>query len=236
MAASVRGEGGGEPGRRVYEGARQGLLTRVADPLSAWSRRRRHELFRRLMEPGEGERVLDIGCGPPGSGLSAFEHELPITGVDAVNRPGYERGSRSFVCADARALPFEDGSFAIAYSNSVIEHLAPADRPRFADEVRRVAGRYFVQTPNRWFPVEPHVLLPFFQFLPEPQRRRLWGLGVSRDEFSDIRLLDAAELRELFPDAVIVREHFGGLTKSLIAAGPVDRIRTTRAREAEQAA
>jgi SAM-dependent methyltransferase len=213
----------------VYAEARRNPLTRIADPIAARARRRRHALLWRMIDPQPGETILDVGCGPAGTGLAALEPAAPITGVDSVNRPGYAAGPRSFVEADGRALPFEDSSFAIAYSNSVIEHLDPADRPRFAAEIRRVAGRYLVQTPNRWFPIEPHVLLPGFQFLPLRARRRLWRLGVSRDEFADIRLLDAAELRRLFPDAVIVRERLGGLTKSLIAAGPARKLRRVAA-------
>ncbi len=216
----------------VYSGARRGLLTRIADPLAARAREHRHVLYRRFVTPRPGESVIDVGCGPAGTGLAAVEPEAPITGVDAANRPGYAEGPRSFVQADARALPFEDASFAIGYSNSVVEHLDPTDRPRFAAELRRVSGRYFVQTPNRWFPIEPHVLLPGFQFLPLAARRRLWGLGVSKDPFSDIRLLDAAELRALFPDAVIVRERFAGITKSLIAIGPASALAPPPAREA----
>jgi SAM-dependent methyltransferase len=208
----------------VYAHARRGPLTTIADPVAAWARRRRHEVYKHYIAPQPGETVVDVGCGPAGTGLALLEPEAPITGVDAANRPGYAQGPRSFVQADARALPFEDDSFAIAHSSSVIEHLDPVDRPRFAAELRRVADRYIVQTPNRWFPVEPHVLLPGFQFLPLALRRRLWRLGVSKDPFQDIRLLDAAELRRLFPDAVIVRERFGGLTKSLIAVGPAIRV------------
>ncbi len=208
----------------VYAEARRNPLTRVADPIAARARRRRHALLWRMLDPKPGESIVDVGCGPAGTGLAALEPEAPITGVDEVNRPGYASGPRSFVEADARALPFDDGSFDIAYSNSVIEHLDPGDRERFAGEIGRVAGRYLVQTPNRWFPVEPHVLLPGFQFLPKGARRRLWRLGASKDEFADIRLLDAGELRRLFPDAVIVRERLGGLTKSLIAVGPARKV------------
>jgi SAM-dependent methyltransferase len=203
----------------VYGEARSGLLTRIADPLAARARAARHSIYTEVLDPQEEETIVDIGCGPAGGGLAAMEPDAAITGVDQVNRPGYAGGRRRFVQADARALPFEDGAFDIAYSNSVIEHLDPADRPRFADEVRRVAGRYLVQTPNRWFPVEPHVLLPGFQFLPLVARRRLWRLGVSEDEFADIRLLDAAELGALFPEARIFRERFAGMTKSLVAVG-----------------
>jgi hypothetical protein len=83
-----------------------------------------------------------------------------------------------------------------------------------------VARRWFVQTPNRWFPIEPHVLLPFFQFLPRGLKRRLWRFGVSGEPYEDISLLDERELRALFPDAVILRERVGPLTKSLMAVGP----------------
>jgi Methyltransferase domain len=206
----------------VYATARQGVLVRLANPLAARARRRRHDLFRMAMGPAPDDRVIDIGCGP--IGLAAFEPHLAITGVDRVNRPDYRGPNRAFIQADARALPFDDASFDVAYSNSLIEHLEPADRPRFAAEVTRVAKRYFVQTPNRWFPVEPHVLLPLYQFLPRGARERLWRFGVSRNPFEDIRLLDAHELAHLFPDAVILRERVGPLTKSLIAAGPKDQI------------
>jgi SAM-dependent methyltransferase len=196
-------------------------LARIAEPFSRRARESRHAFYRQAMAPKPEETILDVGCGT--AGLAAFEPDADITGLDAANRPDYP--GRRFVQGDARALPFEPGSFDIAYSNSLVEHLDPADRPRFAAEIRRVAGRYWVQTPNRYFPIEPHVLLPGFQFLPESARRRLWKLGTPGTPYEPIELLGAAELRELFPDAVILLERFLGLTKSLIAAGPRDLIR-----------
>lgn len=205
----------------MYATARQGLRARIASPVSARSRERRATLYRRLMRPSPDASIVDVGCGE--AGLAEFEPEARITGVDRIERPAYASGPRRFVRADALRLPFADGEFDIAYSNSLIEHIEPADRERFAAELRRVGRSYFVQTPNRWFPVEPHTLLPLFQLLPAPLRRRLWRLGVSKDPFEDIRLLDARELRRLFPDAEIVRERIGPLTKSLVAVGGADR-------------
>jgi SAM-dependent methyltransferase len=207
------------PAGGVYREARQGVLTRIAEPFARRARRRRHLLYREVMAPRPADKVVDVGCGY--EGLAAFERDAEITGLDSVGRPNYP-GSR-FVAGDAREMPFATGEFAIAYSNSLIEHIEPADRPRFADEMRRVADRYWVQTPNRRFPIEPHLLLPGFQFLPERVQRRIWKLGVLRIPYEPIHLLDAAELRELFPDAVILRERFAGLTKSLIAVGPAER-------------
>lgn len=213
-----------EPGSSVYGRARQGLRTRLAEGVARRSRERRRELFVRLMRPGDDESIVDIGCGE--LGLAAFEPTRAITGVDVVERPGYAQGRRRFVRADARELPFLAGEYAIAYSNSVVEHVVePADRRRYADEVRRVGRRYFVQTPNRWFPVEPHALLPLVHFLPRALGRRLWRLGVSDDPFDNTRLLGARELRRLFPDGEIVRERVGPLTKSLVVVGPVTRPR-----------
>jgi SAM-dependent methyltransferase len=208
-------------GGQVYAASHRRGLARIAEPFSRRARERRHAFYRQAMAPKPDDRILDVGCGT--AGLAGFEPDADITGLDAANRPDYP--GRRFVQGDARALPFEPGSFEIAYSNSLVEHLDPADRPRFAAEIRRVAGRYWVQTPNRYFPIEPHVLLPGFQFLPEAARRRLWRLGMPGTPYEPIELLGAAELRELFPDAVILLERVAGLTKSLIAAGPGDLIR-----------
>ncbi len=208
------------PQQPVYGLARQGWRTRLAERVANRSRRQRRELFRRLMAPQPGERILDVGSGE--TGLAGLEPELEVTGTDRVDRPEYPG---PFVRADGRGLPFADGEFDVAYSNSVVEHVvASADRRALARELTRVGGRYFVQTPNRWFPVEPHALLPLVHWLPRRAGRRLWGLGVSDDPFDETLLLDARELQELFPDATIVRERLGPLTKSLVAAGPATRL------------
>ena len=204
----------------VYGLARQGWRTRLAERVAGRSRRRRRELFRRLMAPRAGERILDVGSGE--TGLAGLEPKLDVTGADRVERPEYPG---PFVRADGRGLPFAGGEFDVAYSNSVIEHVVePDDRRALAAELARVGGRYFVQTPNRRFPVEPHALLPLVHWLPRRVGRRLWDLGVSDDPFDDTLLLDAKELQQLFPDATIVRERLGPLTKSLVAAGPATRL------------
>jgi SAM-dependent methyltransferase len=203
----------------VYGGARRNPLKRMANRFSARSRARRYETFVSALDVQRSDRILDVGCGA--LGLRALDSSHEIVGLDARDQPGHPG---RFVRGDALAMPFADGEFDVAYCNSLIEHLAPAERPRLASEVRRVAGRWLVQTPNRRFPLEPHVLLPFFQFLPRGLRRRLWRFGAAGGPYEDIELLDERELARLFPDAVIVRERVGPLTKSLMAVGPRERV------------
>jgi 2-polyprenyl-3-methyl-5-hydroxy-6-metoxy-1,4-benzoquinol methylase len=74
----------------------------------------------------------------------------------------------SLIVGDARDIhQFREHQFDVVYSNSVIEHVGdPTDMQRMAQEVRRVSKSYFMQTPYRYFPIEPHFVFPFFQFLP----------------------------------------------------------------------
>src|SRR2546430_3617005 len=160
----------------VYATAR-GPLARLASPLAARARARRHERFFGLARLAAGDRVLDVGCGR--LGLRALEPELQVTGVDLREQPSYPG---PFVRADAAAgLPFADGEFDLVYCSSVIEHVAPARRAAFAAEIRRVGRGWFVQTPALSFPIEPHSLLPAAHWLPVALRRHYWRLGAARE-------------------------------------------------------
>ena len=189
--------------------------------------------FARDFQIAPETRILDIGGTPDCWDL------LPVCPrITLLNTPRAKDdlgGAAVWVAGDGRALPFADASFDVVFSNSVIEHVGDVDsQRRFAGEVMRVGRRYWVQTPNRWFPVEQHLLTPFVHWLPRGLQREvvprcnLWSLLVrvtpDRRRFyiehylADVRLLSAAELEKLFPGARLIRERFLGWTKSLVAA------------------
>jgi SAM-dependent methyltransferase len=197
----------------VYATAR-GPLARIASPLAARARSRRHERFFALTGLAPGARVLDVGCGA--LGLRALERDMDITGVDLVARPDYPG---PFVCADAAdGLPFADDEFDLVYCSSVIEHVPPARRADFAAEIRRVGRGWFVQTPAFSFPIEPHSLLPFAHWLPIGLRRRYWRAGAA-GAWEEISLLRRSELEDLFGRPARP-ERMGPLVKSWTCVRP----------------
>jgi SAM-dependent methyltransferase len=209
-ASTQRGDGRPSlPGRDVYATA-HGPLARIASPLAARARARRHERFFALTRLAPGARVLDVGCGV--LGLRALEPDLDITGVDLIDRPDYPG---PFVRADAAAgLPFAENEFDLCCCSSVIEHVAPARRAAFAAEIRRVGRGFYVQTPAFSFPIEPHSLLPGAHWLGASLRRRYWRLGAA-GEWEEISLLRRGELEELFGCPALA-ERVGGLVKSWV--------------------
>lgn len=173
-------------------------------------------------------RVLDIG-GEAQFWRHRNVRPSQVTMVNVFEQPVDEPWMTA-VAGDGCALPDGLGTFDLVFSNSVIEHVGGHwRRERFADEVRRSAPSYWVQTPNRYFPVEPHFLIPFFQHLPLAVRVQVavrWPLGnygtlKDRDlvlrEALTTELVSRTEMRRYFPDAELVSERFAGLTKSLIA-------------------
>jgi hypothetical protein len=209
-------------------------------PDAVYKNRFRHNRLERFLEivddviAAKGScRILDIGgrvaAWTPFSELIE-PRPIQVTLVNMVKQtPSLDW--MEAVLGDARDIScFGDNSFDVVYSNSVIEHVGPwGDQKRMAAEVCRLARRHFVQTPNFWFPIEPHFRLPGFHWLPEPWRLRIvqaracgfYPRAADLDEaysiLSDARLLTASAMGALFPDSTIVHERVLGLTKSLIA-------------------
>jgi SAM-dependent methyltransferase len=204
---------------------------RNPDSLAARLRRQRFSLFVELLERLPGDvHVLDVGGTPEFWRIMGFENSR--VHVTLMNRSQLDCSSglmRSIV-GDARDMRgVRNQEFDVVFSNSVIEHVGSfAEQAAMAAEVRRVGRRYFVQTPNKYFPIEAHFLVPGFQFLPLRLRARLharrdlgwWKRADSYEaalvEVSTIRLLTERDVRRLFPEARLYKERFFGLTKSFI--------------------
>ena len=209
------------------------ILRAIADNTRAGSaadrmRKKRFAVFLGLLDTlPRPLRLLDVG------GTRSFWEQMGPAGMEGIEivllnlqAPPPDRG-------DARDMRrYRDKEFDVVFSNSVIEHVGGyRDQQRMAEEVRRVGKRYFVQTPNRYFPVEPHFLFPFYQFLP--LRVRAWLIGrfdlgwrkraaneeEALQQAQSVRLLSRGELEVLFPDGNITDEKFFGLTKSFMVYG-----------------
>lgn len=195
-------------------------------------RSERMRLFEKTFGITTNTRVLDVGGSPLIWQFASVHPKLTIANIPSA----IETASWSIdqVGADGRFLPFRDRSFDIVFSNSVIEHVgSEAAQRRFADEVARVGRSYWVQTPNRKFPVEMHTMLPLIHFLPKSLQKTVvekftvWELLTRPKEeqkryylhhfLTELRLLDVSELQRLFPEARILSENLFGVAKSVIA-------------------
>lgn len=210
-------------------------------PASAF-RRKRITMLLRLIERIHRRygfvTVLDIGGRRNYWNCVSLDflvrHQTTVTIVNLpgdLEIPAQEEAPFRYVEGDGCDLSmFADDSFHIAHSNSVLEHVGDWDNMnRFAREIRRLAPNFYVQTPNFWFPIEPHVMKPFFHFLPRTAQAHLvrrFNLGhfIQATSYGDamrkvesVNLIDRKLLRELFPEATIVFEKLCWLTKSLVA-------------------
>jgi Methyltransferase domain len=215
----------------------RGIRWRITAPFTSGSRRKRFELFMRLLAPDSTDRVLDVGVTDTDwRSSNFFEARYPwperITAIALEPMPTFEKlfPAVHVVVGDGRRLPFERGAFDIGFSNAVLEHVGSrSDQRRFIGELLRTCSQVFVATPNATFPIDPHTLLPFVHWLPRRLRDRVLyrlGLGQWAGE-SNLNPLHASDLIKLFPagvDVRIIRQRVLGMTTVIIAvAGSSDR-------------
>ena len=206
-------------------------------------------MFHQYLHPTQQDKILDLGSedGSSIANIIPFRENVFIADINQkmLARGRQQYGFKTVLLDEGGTLPFEDNYFDIVHCNSVIEHvgidkaqqwsvrdgkkfakMAFERQKKFADEIRRVGKKYFVQTPNKNFILESHTWLPLVQFLPRPILIRMirwlnkWWVKKTAPDWN---LMTEKQMKELFPEATVIRERVFGLTKSLIMVG---RMRT----------
>ena len=100
-----------------------------------------------------------------------------------------------------------DKSYDVSFSNSVIEHVPNfEDQKKMASEIRRISKSYWVQSPYKYFPIDPPTIFPFSQLLPRKIQyfiAKNWFLSPIRRflfdpicEIDNVRMLNIKDFNE----------------------------------------
>ncbi|MCH8004058.1 MAG: class I SAM-dependent methyltransferase [Nanoarchaeota archaeon] len=114
----------------------------------------------------EKSKILDVGCGSGYLGSVLHKKSKKYVGIDFAD----ERKVKDFVFirTDAINIPFRNNSFDIVICNHVIEHVR--DQKKLLHEINRLLkkdGICYITCPNKLWPIEPHLKLPFLSYLPK---------------------------------------------------------------------
>lgn len=170
-----------------YNVARGGGLT---DRVSTYMRRR---MYARFIAAGvaDDDHILDVGVTSDRDQLASNYLEawhprkdrITACGIDDASFLEEQYPGMRFVPGDGKDLPFPSASFDWVHSSAVLEHVgSAAEQAKFIAELHRVCRKgIFITTPNRWFPVEFHTVLPLVHWLPRPWFRALLRLLGHRE-------------------------------------------------------
>lgn len=199
-------------------------------------RQKRFELLKNGIEKliqKDHFKILDIGGDIQYWKNIGWQHpacKIHLLNLYESKVPENETDQFSSSVGNGLSLEYKKGEVDLIFSNSVIEHVGSYENQQiFAGEVRRVSDKYIVQTPSIWFPLEPHSLIPLFQFLPHPIRALLI-MTFNINYFPKAKTYKAAikvshstlmfthkRFKQLFPEAEIQVERFLGIPKSYTA-------------------
>jgi len=210
-----------------------GLVWKLTEKITLKSRQRKYELLISLMKPKPGETILDIGVSHHFGRVTNYlelwyPHREQITALTNDEEKKFKNFREQFpevklVFGDGKNLDFPDNNFGIVFCNAVVEHVGTdEEQKRFIHELIRVGRRAFITTPNYYFPMEAHTLVPFVHYLPRTMRFWIYR-KLGRGFWADLNCLNLSTPKKflsLFPPGKQVRlfkQSILGIPHSLIA-------------------
>ncbi|WP_218578737.1 class I SAM-dependent methyltransferase [Vineibacter terrae] len=217
---------------RVAQLVRNLVAGTSSSSLAGRARARRWNLFLRTFPDLERLKVVDLGGTPQFWSASPIRpRSLTVVNLATSNSPATDWVEVVTGDACKAAELGLQNDYDLVFSNSTIEHVGGHDRClAFAETVKTLGSRHWIQTPYRYFPIEPHFVFPGLQFLPIALRQHVaarWPLSYTKSMGGNLddpldavlwtELLSRTHMKYYFPASEIVSERFAGLTKSLIA-------------------
>jgi len=188
--------------------------------LSKLSMKMRKKMYLKLIEiTGADSRmkILDVGVTNDRriesnflEKLYPYKENITTTGIEDASFIQKECRGVKFIQADGMNLPFGNRSFDLVTCFAVIEHVGNNTKQKqLINELCRVGKSCIITTPNRWYPIEVHTMMPFIHWLPPECFRKI--LRVTGQVFyskeKNLSLLDAKTLKRMIPERMKVNEH-----------------------------
>ena len=191
----------------------------IAIKIAGFQRRRMYDAFLAASAIEPTDTILDLGVTSDQTYDHSnyfirwypYKHRITAAGIDDAAFLEQQHPGLKFVFGDGRSLPFADRQFDFVHSSAVLEHVGSETmQAAFLTEAWRVARKgLFLTTPNRWFPIEFHTLLPIAHWLPQPAFRKICDM-TGRSFFGceeNLNLLARSDLRRLARAAGLENVH-----------------------------
>lgn len=220
------------------------MLKKLFNLYSSRARKKRAAIFNSYFNVDANTKILDLG-GADGSFIAStvpFRENVYVADIDKdqLRKAREKYGFKTIELDESGVIPCSKNDYDIIFSNSVIEHVtvdkddmynfktnasfraAAFERQKvFANEIRSKCDKYYVQTPYKYFLVESHSWLPgIIVLLPRTMQMKVisnFNKFWAKKTTPDWHLLTVNDMKQLFPDAEIIKEKSLLFTKSLIA-------------------
>ena len=194
---------------QTYSESKKSIFHNFFKKITLDARNKFFEYFKNNTEYNDDKSILDIGTTPS---LDEEQNVILTKTIDNKNITCISNQDcqilsqkypniNEFVIGNAVKMNFQNDAFDIVHTNATIEHVGSyQNQISLIRETVRVSKKYvFIQTPNRFYPIDFHTTLPLIHYLPKNIHRKILkflGLNFYASE-ENLNLLSEKNLKNM---------------------------------------